>query len=168
MTRKEEFNSKYEEMVSNGSVECISLFIRMPSGELELIVNDNVENKVNYINSAYNDDLVHNNSDKIVIENYDFTARPAIFDFPSAIKALKGGHRVMRKGWNGKGMWLGLCVPENKENEESQYKFLPYIVMKTADNGIVPWLANQTDMLAEDWEIFVVEIAESEVVEDNK
>ena len=26
-----------------------------------------------------------------------------------------------------------------------------YIAMKTADNKFVPWLASQTDMLAEDW-----------------
>jgi hypothetical protein len=25
--------------------------------------------------------------------------------------------------------------------------------MKTADDGFVPWLASQTDLLAEDWEI---------------
>lgn len=30
---------------------------------------------------------------------------------------------------------------------------LPWIGMKTADNGFVPWLASQTDMLAEDWEV---------------
>ena len=30
---------------------------------------------------------------------------------------------------------------------------LPYIYMKTADDNLVPWLASQTDMLAEDWKI---------------
>ena len=30
---------------------------------------------------------------------------------------------------------------------------LPWIGMKTADDGFVPWLASQTDVLAEDWEI---------------
>lgn len=28
----------------------------------------------------------------------------------------------------------------------------PYIGMKTADDKFVPWLASQTDVLAEDWE----------------
>lgn len=30
---------------------------------------------------------------------------------------------------------------------------LPWIGMKTADNKFVPWLASQTDMLAEDWAV---------------
>ncbi|HDV0042996.1 TPA: DUF2829 domain-containing protein, partial [Klebsiella pneumoniae] len=30
---------------------------------------------------------------------------------------------------------------------------LPYIAMKTADEKLVPWLASQTDVLAEDWQI---------------
>lgn len=32
-------------------------------------------------------------------------------------------------------------------------RLLPWIGMKTADDGFVPWLASQTDILAEDWEI---------------
>ena len=28
---------------------------------------------------------------------------------------------------------------------------LPYIYMKTADDNLVPWLASQTDILAQDW-----------------
>ena len=32
-------------------------------------------------------------------------------------------------------------------------KLLPWVGMKTADGGFVPWLASQTDVLAEDWQI---------------
>jgi hypothetical protein len=28
-----------------------------------------------------------------------------------------------------------------------------YIAMKTVQGTVVPWLASQTDMLAEDWEV---------------
>ena len=63
-------------------------------------------------------------------------------------------------------------ILENKDiefNKESNFEtvltsFLPkgytgkeindlqeFIVMKTADDNLVPWLASQTDMLAEDW-----------------
>jgi hypothetical protein len=28
---------------------------------------------------------------------------------------------------------------------------LPFYALKTADGSVVPWLASQTDMLAEDW-----------------
>lgn len=38
----------------------------------------------------------------------------------------------------------------------SKIKFLPYLCMKAADGSIVNgWLASQTDMLAEDWEVVV-------------
>ena len=68
--------------------------------------------------------------------------------FGLAIEALKKGARVSRAGWNGKGMWLGLQTPDAHSKMS-----LPYIFMKTADNKMVPWLASQTDVLAEDWVI---------------
>jgi hypothetical protein len=68
------------------------------------------------------------------------------YDFGWAIQVMKSGGRVGRKGWNGKGMWLEIQWPS-----ALSYMTLPYIYMKTADNHIVPWLASQTDMLAEDW-----------------
>lgn len=84
--------------------------------------------------------------------------------FGAAIHLLKGGKRVARAGWNGKGMWLAYCpgypdgVPANVSGAHAMrvplgtpIKVLPYIAMKTADNAMVPWLASQTDMLAEDW-----------------
>lgn len=69
-------------------------------------------------------------------------------DFGWAIRLLKEGGKVARKGWNGKGMWIGLRRPNAGWSEAT----LPYIYMKTADHHVVPWLASQTDMLAEDWE----------------
>lgn len=66
--------------------------------------------------------------------------------FGDALWHLKDGRRVMRKGWNGKGMWLELERPA-----PGSKMTLPYIYMKTADNNLVPWLASQTDLLAEDW-----------------
>lgn len=80
-------------------------------------------------------------------------------NFSIALQNLKEGHRVCRSGWNGKGMWLFLV--DNWQFNIEDYKFLrgfvwvtyPFIAMKTADNKIVPWLASQTDILAEDWEV---------------
>ena len=91
--------------------------------------------------------------------------------FGMAIEAMKRGKKVARRGWNGKGMWL--CVPFcdglkevhatgiwGKPNAEyalqngGTVKVMPYVTMKTADGAIVMgWLASQTDMLAEDWEV---------------
>ena len=66
--------------------------------------------------------------------------------FGWAIKQLQGGDRVQRSGWNGKGMWLELQVPDANSKMT-----LPYIYMSTAQGDLVPWLASQTDILAEDW-----------------
>ena len=85
--------------------------------------------------------------------------------FGDAVAALKEGLRVEREGWNGKGMFL-YYVPENKypasRNEhgtmigmfkDDMVPYGAYIAMKTAQNNVVPWLASQTDVLAEDWQI---------------
>lgn len=66
-------------------------------------------------------------------------------NFSCALEQLKGGKRISRTDWNGKDMWLRYYNPHcDKE--------MP-IGMKTADNGFVPWLASQTDILADDWVI---------------
>lgn len=67
-------------------------------------------------------------------------------DFGGALQYLKDGKRVARTGWNGKGMWLKLQVPDAHSKMQR-----PYIYMSPADGLLVPWLASQTDMLADDW-----------------
>lgn len=81
------------------------------------------------------------------------------FSFGDAIKFLKRGLKVARKGWNGKGMYLEYVDPYmNRQFQITETDpagtFIPWIGMKTADNTFVPWLASQTDMLSEDW-VFV-------------
>lgn len=71
-----------------------------------------------------------------------------ILDFGWALNQMKLGLRVRWQNWNGKGMWLALQMPD--ENSKMN---LPYIYMSTVDQKLVPWLASQTDMLAEDWTI---------------
>ncbi len=72
--------------------------------------------------------------------------------FGHAIEAMKANKRVARAGWNGKGMWLRIVVPGGDNlKPDMGYENLPYVEMKTADYKLVPWLASQTDLLAEDW-----------------
>lgn len=71
------------------------------------------------------------------------------FDFGEAIKRLKDGKSVGRHGWNGPGQFLTLQV-----RDANSKMTLPYIYIETVQHDHVPWLASQTDMLAEDW--FVV------------
>lgn len=82
-------------------------------------------------------------------------------DFGSALEALKAGAKVARKGWNGKGMFLFLVPGSTFEvnrlpllgiyPEGTEINYHAHIDMRTADGQVVPWLASQTDMLAEDW-----------------
>lgn len=86
------------------------------------------------------------------------------FDFGAAIHLLKSGEKVARQGWNGKGMYLFLVNGDavaksigdcygNPEQFENNLPVLDAIYMKTAGHKLVPWLASQTDVLAEDWQI---------------
>jgi hypothetical protein len=80
------------------------------------------------------------------------------FSFGQALRYLKSGKKVARYGWNGKGMWLILVpaaewhtsVGPNMSCVPNAHR-LPFIAMKTVDDGLVPWLASQTDVLASDW-----------------
>lgn len=69
-----------------------------------------------------------------------------MIDFGDALSYLKAGLKVTREGWNGKGMWLHLQRPD--ENSKMRR---PYIYMNPVDGMLVPWVASQTDLLAEDW-----------------
>lgn len=91
-------------------------------------------------------------------------------NFGQALEALKQGKKIARQGWNGKGMFLFLLPagtvptkaihdPALREVIEKQiggetFEALGSIRMFTADKKILTgWLASQTDMLADDWEL---------------
>lgn len=95
-------------------------------------------------------------------------------DFGSALVALKAGKCVARRGWNGKGMFLFLLpagtVPTRaihdpalravieREVGGDTFEALGSIRMWTTNSEgrkavLTGWLASQTDMLSEDWEI---------------
>lgn len=83
-------------------------------------------------------------------------------DFSDALKALKRGEPVARSGWNGKGMFLYLVGPGNypaksyvaKEvwGEEGLVPYTSYIAIKSVNGTVTPWVASQTDLLADDWD----------------
>lgn len=76
-------------------------------------------------------------------------------DIGTAIHCLKQGAKVSRPSWNGKGMWLLLQVPDEHSKMTLPYIYIEYPVGSKAypDGCRVPWLASQTDILAEDWEL---------------
>lgn len=75
---------------------------------------------------------------------------------------MKSGGRVTRSGWNGKDMFLflvpGSTFTVNRAPllgiypEGTVIRYQPHIDMRTAQGTVVPWLASQSDMLAEDWQ----------------
>jgi hypothetical protein len=76
-------------------------------------------------------------------------------DFSDALALVKRGGRVAREGWNGKGMWLFFTDNWSSSvsgNAPENFHQKPWIGMKTADDGFVPWVASQSDLLADDWE----------------
>ncbi len=75
-----------------------------------------------------------------------------------AVKSMWNGKKVVRQGWNGKGMWIALRTPNPDDvyvprSAIPHVMTLPYVYMKTADGHFVPWLCSQTDLLATDWEV---------------
>ena len=84
-----------------------------------------------------------------------------MFTFSYALELVKHGTKVAREGWNGKGMFIFL-VPGSQFQvnrppllgiypEGTEISYHAHIDMKTAAGDIVPWVASQTDLLADDW-----------------
>lgn len=102
-------------------------------------------------------------------------------NYGEALEAAKNGKLIAREGWNGKGMFV-FQRNENKLNIEELFRvntfpkgvkdyyelknqpiikasdvtitFTAYLCMKDANDNIVNgWLASQTDMLSNDWQI---------------
>lgn len=84
-------------------------------------------------------------------------------NFSDALSLLKQGAKVCRIGWNGKGMFLyyvpAPCTDAGKKlaGPDGKVAYGGYIAMKTAQGNVVPWLASQTDVLAEDWCVYLFE-----------
>lgn len=74
--------------------------------------------------------------------------------FSVALDRCKTGAKITRAGWNGKGMWV-----EIQRSDAGSKMTLPYLYLnypadaRNPDGTRVPWLASQTDMLANDWSV---------------
>ncbi len=87
-------------------------------------------------------------------------------DFGQALAAVKTGSKITRDGWNGKDMFVvhqkgypdGIAINKNTAEatgipEGTVCSFRPYLMMKILGGEFVPWVASQTDLLAEDWAV---------------
>ena len=86
------------------------------------------------------------------------------FTFGEAIRRLKAGQKVARKGWNGKGMFVVYQkgypngIPCNKQtaeawgiNEGDLFVCNPYFQIRCVDGSHSMWVPSINDCLAEDW-----------------
>jgi hypothetical protein len=94
-------------------------------------------------------------------------------NFGSAIEMAKRGKQIFREGWNGKGMFVYLQKGSTTIKIESETAMIEGVNINLFDNGaegtttrlpnlnmvsargntITGWLASQTDILAEDWDV---------------
>lgn len=89
-------------------------------------------------------------------------------DIGQAVRAMKDGRRVARRGWNGTGMWAtyspghdalpasSFWSPANREYAETRpdgcATVMPSMTLKTANGTIVMgWNPSGSDTLADDW-----------------
>ena len=92
--------------------------------------------------------------------------RAGDMSFGLAIEALITGAKVARAGWNGKGIYLILIDDAigvkrvGFNGEDCDIRLNQHIAIDTtglqtdntsAPRVVVPWIASQTDMLADDW-----------------
>lgn len=84
-------------------------------------------------------------------------------NFSDALARIKQGERLAREGWNGRDMFVFLVPASvftvNREpllsilGEGARVHYHGHIDMKTAQGYVVPWLASQADLLADDWDV---------------
>lgn len=91
-------------------------------------------------------------------ENCPVLGGEATFSFGEAIKYMKRGLKVARKGWNGKKQYIQLATGISYKTAEGEIvncehdaignKAIAFVGTSGVQMG---WLASQADMLAEDW-----------------
>jgi Protein of unknown function (DUF2829) len=83
--------------------------------------------------------------------------------FSEVLEHLKAGALLTRRAWNGKGQFIYLVDGSKFEvnrpplagifPEGTEITYRPHIDIRTVDGSCVPWIASQSDLLADDWEV---------------
>lgn len=83
-------------------------------------------------------------------------------DFSKALDLLKQGRRLKRAGWNNPNQYIyhvpAAEYPAMTDVAKAEFgatgnvPYTAYLAIKTVQGTVAPWLASQTDLLAEDWE----------------
>jgi hypothetical protein len=85
-------------------------------------------------------------------------------NFSFALKCVKVGRKISRRGWNGAGQYVVYQpgypdgIPINANTAEATdipqgtvMAFRPYLMLHTAQGDFVPWAPSVSDVLADDW-----------------
>jgi len=78
-------------------------------------------------------------------------------NFSDALHLIKLGQKLSRMNWNNKNQFLQIQNPDTNSKMT-----LSYIFFTTFTGDRIPWVASQTDLLAEDWYDFDSSPAEAE------
>lgn len=72
--------------------------------------------------------------------------------FSFALDAAKAGKGIRRIGWNGNGLTVRAQFPDANSKMTLPYLYIEYPRdHKLTPGARCPWLASQTDIMAEDW-----------------
>lgn len=88
-------------------------------------------------------------------------------DFGVALSALKAGHKLARKGWNGRGLFVYLvkggkydaqmdCI-KKLADENGKVEYEPYFAIWNGRGTINTWVPSVSDLLATDWQMVEIE-----------
>ena len=160
-----EFKKAYEALKAGAAVKLPSWkgYWKFEDGTIKMYCKDG---KVLDIREMEDVDYTLSNilSDEweVVDENYikDVDLSVHTFSFGEAIRELKSGKKVARKGWNGKNQCIQLASAisymspsgevVNCDHEAIGNQAIAFLGTSGVQMG---WLASQADMLANDWTI---------------
>ena len=74
-----------------------------------------------------------------------------VFDFSEALKRIKKGKKVSRRGWNGKSQYIQIVTNVVGYTSSGKVESNKAIGFFGTSGLQVGWLASQADMLAADW-----------------
>lgn len=72
--------------------------------------------------------------------------------FDTALIALKQGQMLKRRGWSGS-KFVQIQTPDENSKMTEPYIFMVIQNAEGVKPTQVPWVASQSDLLSEDWEL---------------
>ena len=160
-----------KEMGLTPAIVCYDKKTHAPSLSIKTLEGTMVANVGDWVIKGVNGEF-YPCKDDIFKKTYEGSASTVGMPFGQAIEALKAGKKVARRGWNGKNQFLWLkpattvesawCKdPELKklvDDNGGTLLALGTVCMYTHDGTgrraiLTGWLASQSDILLEDWEI---------------